>query len=245
MLQERRARAIREVAASRRGPDLTPPRAGAFHRRGLETLRRDRRAARPGGDARLPRAPRRRRRAGRVVGDLPRGAARLPAAAPAQQRARLARHDRPAQGDRPAARAPARAAPGLGPRRTRRAGERAGAARLRGAAPRARRARAQAARRRRLPLPRRPPLRRGRPPARLQRGRRAPQRGRRHRPPAPERRKGDAMRTREITDALRAAYPAESGDLERLAARAERAGLLDVAWRTCESPFGPLLLAAT
>ena len=53
------------------------------------------------------------------------------------------------------------------------------------------------------------------------------------------------MRTREIAAALRAAYASEAGDLERLAARAGRAGLLDVAWRSCESPFGPLLLAAT
>jgi methylated-DNA-[protein]-cysteine S-methyltransferase len=53
------------------------------------------------------------------------------------------------------------------------------------------------------------------------------------------------MRTREIATALRAAYASEAGDLERLAARAARAGLLDVAWRSCESPFGPLLLAAT
>ena len=53
------------------------------------------------------------------------------------------------------------------------------------------------------------------------------------------------MRTREIAAALRAAYASPAGDLERLAARAERAGLVDVAWRTCESPFGPLLLAAT
>jgi methylated-DNA-[protein]-cysteine S-methyltransferase len=48
---------------------------------------------------------------------------------------------------------------------------------------------------------------------------------------------------------LERAFPAEPGDLarlrERLAAAAQRDGILDVAYRTIDSPVGPLLLAAT
>jgi methylated-DNA-[protein]-cysteine S-methyltransferase len=51
-----------------------------------------------------------------------------------------------------------------------------------------------------------------------------------------------------MTD-LAAAFPAEpdvdDGHRATLAARAERDDLLDVAYRTVDSPFGPLLLAAT
>ena len=57
-------------------------------------------------------------------------------------------------------------------------------------------------------------------------------------------------RTPQIVSALRTAFgPGDSGVdaalLARLAARAERDGLVDVAWRRCESPLGPLLLAAS
>jgi methylated-DNA-[protein]-cysteine S-methyltransferase len=50
--------------------------------------------------------------------------------------------------------------------------------------------------------------------------------------------------------ALRAAFGPEDAAVDpallaRLAARADRDGLVDVAWRSCESPIGPLLLAAS
>jgi methylated-DNA-[protein]-cysteine S-methyltransferase len=48
---------------------------------------------------------------------------------------------------------------------------------------------------------------------------------------------------------LRRAFPGDPGDLPRLRARlaaaAQRDGILDVAYRTIDSPVGPLLLAAT
>src|SRR5580693_3328765 len=48
---------------------------------------------------------------------------------------------------------------------------------------------------------------------------------------------------------LAAAYPVADADLDRLRARlaaaADRRGVLDVAYRTIDSPVGPLLLAAT
>jgi methylated-DNA-[protein]-cysteine S-methyltransferase len=48
---------------------------------------------------------------------------------------------------------------------------------------------------------------------------------------------------------LRLAFPGDPGDLPRLRARlaaaAQRDGILDVAYRTIDSPVGPLLLAAT
>jgi methylated-DNA-[protein]-cysteine S-methyltransferase len=48
---------------------------------------------------------------------------------------------------------------------------------------------------------------------------------------------------------LRRAFPGDPGDLLRLRARlavaAQRDGILDVAYRTIDSPVGPLLLAAT
>jgi methylated-DNA-[protein]-cysteine S-methyltransferase len=51
------------------------------------------------------------------------------------------------------------------------------------------------------------------------------------------------------TDDLTRAFPDTPGQLrrlhERLAAAAERDGILDVAYRTVDSPVGPLLLAAT
>ncbi len=55
---------------------------------------------------------------------------------------------------------------------------------------------------------------------------------------------------REVLDHLAASFPAPStteSDLlaDRLAAEAERAGLLDLAYRTVDSPVGPLLVAAT
>lgn len=54
----------------------------------------------------------------------------------------------------------------------------------------------------------------------------------------------------EVVEALRAPATASDGAvpellMERLAAGAERAGLLDVAYRKIDSPIGPLLLAAT
>lgn len=52
-----------------------------------------------------------------------------------------------------------------------------------------------------------------------------------------------------ITDDLTRAFPDTPGHLrqlhERLAAAAQRDGILDVAYRTVDSPVGPLLLAAT
>jgi methylated-DNA-[protein]-cysteine S-methyltransferase len=53
----------------------------------------------------------------------------------------------------------------------------------------------------------------------------------------------------ELTDDLKRAFPDGPGDLlrlhTRLAAAAQRDGILDVAYRTVDSPVGPLLLAAT
>jgi methylated-DNA-[protein]-cysteine S-methyltransferase len=53
----------------------------------------------------------------------------------------------------------------------------------------------------------------------------------------------------ELTRDLRQAFPGDPGDLPRLRARlavaAQRDGILDVAYRTIDSPVGPLLLAAT
>lgn len=53
----------------------------------------------------------------------------------------------------------------------------------------------------------------------------------------------------ELTDDLKRAFPADPGDLrllrERLAATAQADGILDVAYRTVDSPVGRLLLAAT
>ena len=57
------------------------------------------------------------------------------------------------------------------------------------------------------------------------------------------------MNTDEVTDDLKRAFPADPGDLrllhERLAAAAQAEGMLDVAYRTFDSPVGRLLLAAT
>lgn len=57
------------------------------------------------------------------------------------------------------------------------------------------------------------------------------------------------MDTDELTRDLNRAFPGEPGDLRRLRARlaaaAQRDGILDVAYRTVDSPVGPLLLAAT
>jgi methylated-DNA-[protein]-cysteine S-methyltransferase len=58
------------------------------------------------------------------------------------------------------------------------------------------------------------------------------------------------MNTDELTgDDLKRAFPADPGDLrplqERLAAAAQADGILDVAYRTVDSPVGRLLLAAT
>ncbi len=53
----------------------------------------------------------------------------------------------------------------------------------------------------------------------------------------------------DLTTNLARAFPGRPGDLDRLHARlaaaAERDGILDVAYRTVDSPVGPLLLAAT
>jgi methylated-DNA-[protein]-cysteine S-methyltransferase len=53
----------------------------------------------------------------------------------------------------------------------------------------------------------------------------------------------------EFISDLRLAFPGDPGDLPRLRARlaaaAQRDGILDVAYRTIDSPVGPLLLAAT
>jgi methylated-DNA-[protein]-cysteine S-methyltransferase len=53
----------------------------------------------------------------------------------------------------------------------------------------------------------------------------------------------------EFISDLRRAFPGDPGDLPRLrvrlAAAAQRDGILDVAYRTIDSPVGPLLLAAT
>jgi len=53
----------------------------------------------------------------------------------------------------------------------------------------------------------------------------------------------------ELTRDLERAFPGDPGDLlrlhARLAAQAQRDGILDVAYRTVDSPVGPLLLAAT
>ncbi len=57
------------------------------------------------------------------------------------------------------------------------------------------------------------------------------------------------MHADDVTTNLARAFPGSPGDLRRLHARlaaaAERAGILDVACRTIDSPVGPLLLAAT
>ena len=57
------------------------------------------------------------------------------------------------------------------------------------------------------------------------------------------------MNEDDLTRDLKRAFPGGPGDLRRLHARlataAERDGILDVAYRTVDSPVGPLLLAAT
>ena len=57
------------------------------------------------------------------------------------------------------------------------------------------------------------------------------------------------MNSHELTRDLRLAFPSAPGDLRRLhtrlAEKAQRDGILDVAYRTVDSPVGPLLLAAT
>lgn len=57
------------------------------------------------------------------------------------------------------------------------------------------------------------------------------------------------MTADELSQDLQRAFPSQSSDLLRLHARltsaAERDGILDVAYRTVDSPVGPLLLAAT
>ena len=57
------------------------------------------------------------------------------------------------------------------------------------------------------------------------------------------------MNANEFVSDLRRAFPGNPGDLPRLrvrlAAAAQRDGILDVAYRTIDSPVGPLLLAAT
>ena len=118
----------------------------------------------------------------------------------------------------------------------------------------------QAAPRGRLPLCGRAAVRRGRRLAGDQRGRRATQCGGRHREPAKDVREGKE-RKRNMTsgvDRHRPAGGARSGDGDRRGSRrdrcaaprspgraAERDRLLDVSYRTVDSPFGRLLLAAT
>jgi len=57
------------------------------------------------------------------------------------------------------------------------------------------------------------------------------------------------MTTDELASELARAFPGRAGELsrlhERLATAAQRDGVLDVAYRTIDSPVGPLLLAAT
>ena len=57
------------------------------------------------------------------------------------------------------------------------------------------------------------------------------------------------MHADDLTTNLARAFPGRPGDLRRLHARladaAQQAGILDVAYRTVDSPVGPLLLAAT
>ena len=57
------------------------------------------------------------------------------------------------------------------------------------------------------------------------------------------------MYTDDLARDLARAFPAAAGDLRRLhgrlAAAADRDGILDVAYRTVDTPVGPLLLAAT
>ena len=57
------------------------------------------------------------------------------------------------------------------------------------------------------------------------------------------------MNTDDMTQILAGAFPDEPGDLrrlrERLARAAQRDGILDIAYRTIDSPVGSLLLAAT
>jgi methylated-DNA-[protein]-cysteine S-methyltransferase len=57
------------------------------------------------------------------------------------------------------------------------------------------------------------------------------------------------MNTDDLTHDLARAFPGTPGHLrqlhDRLAAAAQRDGILDVAYRTLDSPVGPLLLAAT
>ncbi len=57
------------------------------------------------------------------------------------------------------------------------------------------------------------------------------------------------MNADELARDLKRAFPGDQGDLRRLHARlaaaAQRDGILDVAYRTIDSPVGPLLLAAT
>lgn len=58
----------------------------------------------------------------------------------------------------------------------------------------------------------------------------------------------DTRGDREIIDELTAAFPVSDADADlrsRLAEQAERAGLLDIAYRVVDSPLGGLLLAAT
>ena len=57
------------------------------------------------------------------------------------------------------------------------------------------------------------------------------------------------MNTDELERDLRRAFPGDAGELRRLHTRlaesAQRDGILDVAYRTVDSPVGSLLLAAT
>lgn len=57
------------------------------------------------------------------------------------------------------------------------------------------------------------------------------------------------MNMDDLTDDLKRAFPADPGELPllraRLASAAQADGILDVAYRTVDSPVGPLLLAAT
>ena len=66
---------------------------------------------------------------------------------------------------------------------------------------------------------------------------------------APPQRKESPMNADDLARDLARAFPDAPGELrrlhDRLAASAERDGILDVAYRTVDSPVGPLLLAAT
>src|SRR6185295_11287358 len=166
----------------------------------------------------------------------------------------VAGHNRPPQGHRrPPRRGPPGDTDGAGARGT-------GPIPPRGARPGPRRrggpAPCQTAPSRRLPLPRGAAPRPGRRHRRQQHRRRPPRRRRRHRRPPPHLptrhcQEGETPMSvhDDLPHHLAQAYPDTPDDLrrlrERLATAAQAEGILDLAYRTVDSPVGPLLLAAT